>query len=133
MPFELKDARKLVEFSFEGTDWDGAKVTCYLSIPLGVSLELAALAELDEGPQKTRQIAELWMKEVLHEWDFVLDGEPVPKTWEGFERLDQALAGLLIEKWIELFKEQQEPSVPLDEPSPNGVPLAGPSMVTEIH
>lgn len=123
MGFDIKQARKRVEISFEGTDWDGATVECYLSVPFGVSLRFAELAsDAKDAQENFEQVVRLWLEHALVMWDFVADGEEIPATYEGFLLLDQDLGTLIISKWMEAYQEATTVSAPLDERSPNGVP-----------
>lgn len=61
----------------------------------------------------------------LLEWDFELDGEPIPCTAEGINSLDTPLRNLLLVEWIKAIQGSAD-THPLARRSSDGAPV--PSM-----
>ena len=77
-------------------DYEGAEVTCRLSISLGQMLELQELGADSAG---IRDAYQRFGTDVLIDWSISDDTGPIPASGEGMMRLPAALASAIMGAW----------------------------------
>lgn len=66
----------------------------------------------DDADERSKTPTGDVLAQYLVEWNFELDGEPVPASAEGISSLDPALMNLVFREWIKALRLVPHPLVP---------------------
>lgn len=121
-----KIPRRTATLVFHGSDYEGAEVKVRLDIDLGTLFDIAGRAETQD-PKETREVIKDFADQALEAWNLEDDeGNALPATVEGMERVPLPLAQLIIQEWV---KAVSQPPDPLSGPSANGSTWEEPQIV----
>ncbi len=108
--------RREALITFEGTDYDGAELTCVLDVSLSTLFAFQRLSNggQDDGENVFRKFGD----EILISWNLQdSDGNPVPATADGFCSQPPAFASAVLSHWKDAVTGL---TTPLEEPSRGG-------------
>lgn len=95
---------------FEG-DYAGLIVACRLNVSLQTYLDFASLADMPDEMESAEDFTKLggyferFSQEILLGWNAETpEGEPIPVKPDGMVRLDPALSGVILAKWLEAVR-----------------------------
>lgn len=113
--FRLPQRTALMDFA--GTDYDGARVRCKLTVLLGTLLEFQSMAD-SQAAETLVQGFQKFGSEILLEWNLESEqGEPIPANAAGMMQIDQDFARELFTRWVQVVSQ---PPAPLPGTSANG-------------
>lgn len=109
MGYRIK--RRTAVIKFEGTDFDGAEVSCVFDVSLKTLFDFQSTAE-SEPENAFRRFGD----EIITSWNLEDDaGNAIPADADGLLAQPPAFANALLAKWMEAM---QAPPAPLG-PAPN--------------
>ena len=120
-----RESRRTAQITFEpGHQFYGAELELALSAPVGLSLELAELAETKQIDLSTLRAQDVLLRRFgdrcLLSWNVLDDdGDPVPANGAGLVEQEPEFVNAILTAWV---AEAMNPSAPLVAASPDGVP-----------
>ena len=111
----FEEPARTLTLVFDDEDYAGAEVVCRRNVAMRVYFEIARSQSGD-----SESAMRLFGDHVLHAWNIERKGEALPADGEGMLDISPEFALLIISSWTRVVTDIPRP---LDEPSPNGVPL----------
>src|SRR6266705_2766064 len=123
--------RKQYRLKFQDSDLEGLEVLMN-SASLGDIMALQSMDTGDTTPENLEKLLSI-LERAMVSWNVEIDGEPVPATLAGFEKMDISFVMAIISSWTEAIsgvapplpgsspsgETYQEVSLPMEPLSPN--------------
>lgn len=114
----FEEPARTLTLVFDDEDYAGAEVICRRNVATRLYFDIS---KANAGATEEIEVAlRLFGDHVLHAWNIERKGKVLSADGEGMLDISPEFALLIVASWVRALTEVPRP---LDEPSPNGVPL----------